>query len=74
MQSKPMSATRAQTLLNQRAKLLTDVSKSLNGDPPMNWKAGDRAAYTAQLRALGFQLMGGPPLSDLLTSVNSFAR
>ena len=57
MQFKPISATRAQTLLNQRAKLLTNVSKSLGGGPPINWKAGERAAYTAQLRGLGFHLV-----------------
>ena len=57
MQSKPISAARAQTLLSQRAKLLTDVSKALNSGPPINWKAGERAAYTAQLRALGFDLV-----------------
>lgn len=57
MQVKPISATRAQTLLSQRAKLLTDVSHSLGGGSPLNWKAGDRAGYTAQLRALGFHLV-----------------
>jgi len=57
MQYKPISATRLQTLLSQRAKLLTDVNNSLKGGPPINWKAGDRAAYTAQLRGLGFHLV-----------------
>jgi hypothetical protein len=57
MQPRPISAARAQTLLSQRAKLLTDVSKALNSGPPINWQAGDRAAYTAQLRALGFHLV-----------------
>ncbi len=57
MQPRPISITRAQTLLSQRANLLTDVSKALSGGPPINWKADDRAAYTAQLRALGFHLV-----------------
>jgi hypothetical protein len=57
MQYQPMSAMRAQTLLSQRVKLLTDVIKSLKGGPPINWETGDRAAYTAQLRALGFHLV-----------------
>ena len=57
MKFKPISAMRAQALLSQRAKLLTDVSQSLSGGPPINWNAGDRAAYTAQLRGLGFHLV-----------------
>ena len=57
MQSKPISVTRVQTLLSQRAKLLTDVNNSLKGGPPINWEASERAAYTAQLRALGFHLV-----------------
>ena len=57
MQYKPISATHLQTLLSQRAKLLTDVNNSLKDGPPINWKAGDRAAYTAQLRGLGFHLV-----------------
>ncbi len=57
MQSKAMSVTRAQTLLRQRAKLLTVVSDALGGGPPMNWNASDRTAYTAQLRGLGFHLV-----------------
>ena len=57
MLSKPISATRVQTLLGQRAKLLTDVSNSLSGGPPIHWEAGERVAYTAQLRALGFHLV-----------------
>ena len=57
MLSKPISATRVQTLLSQRAKLLTDVSNSLSGGPPIHWEAGERVAYTAQLRALGFHLV-----------------
>ncbi|MDH3604190.1 MAG: helix-turn-helix domain-containing protein [Candidatus Tectomicrobia bacterium] len=57
MQYKPISATRVQTLLSQRVKLLTEVNNSLKGGPPINWKAGDRAAYTSQLRGLGFHLV-----------------
>ncbi len=57
MSSRPMSTTRAQALLAQRAKLLTDVSAALNGGPPINWTAGERFAYTAQLRGLGFDLV-----------------
>jgi hypothetical protein len=57
MPSKPISVTRVQTLLSQRAKLLTDVNNSLKGGPPINWEASERAAYTAQLRALGFHLV-----------------
>ncbi len=57
MPSKPISVTQAQTLLRQRAKLLTDVSDALSGGPPINWKTSDRVAYTAQLRSLGFHLV-----------------
>ncbi len=57
MSSSPMSTTRAQTLLSQRAKLLTNVCDALSGGPPINWAAGERAAYTAQLRGLGFHLV-----------------
>ncbi len=55
--SRSLSVTRAQTLLSQRAKLLTDMSDALNGGPRVQWSAGERSAYTAQLRALGFELV-----------------
>ena len=33
------------------------MSNSLSGGPPIHWEAGERVAYTAQLRALGFYLV-----------------
>lgn len=57
MKPKSISVTRAQTLLRQRAKLLSDVGDALDGGSPMSWNESDRVAYTAQLRALGFHLV-----------------